>query len=156
MSDSLSSLMDELSSFTLPLTNKPVNSIPEVNLTSDSVEEYILNKTSNLVDTSIDAIEDIKDYIIQGQNPDEIAALSELISSATKSLEILNKINLQNKKLKSDKDLKTLELENRKQVANMLPTGNSIVNNTVNIVASREEIFKKLLNDADDIKTAEI
>ena len=108
-----------------------------------------LQKTGTLIDAGLGAVSDLKDFIVQGQNPDEIAALSELISSTTKAIEALNKINLQNKKAKTDKELKAIDIEGKKAIAGSLP-GNNITNNTVNLVASREEIFKQLLNDIKD------
>lgn len=145
MSD-IDTLLDELSSFNFPPTT-PKPTLKEVTkVTEDNINDYILQKTGNLIDAGLGAVSDLKEFVVQGQNPDEIAALSELISSTTKAIEALNRINLQNKKAKTDKELKTMDIEGKKAVANMLP-GNNVTNNTVNLVASREEIFKQLLND---------
>lgn len=147
MSD-IDTLLDELSSFSFPQSTT-AKSIPRgtpTNITEDNINDYILQKTGNLVDAGLGAVQDLKDFVVQGQNPDEIAALSELISSTTKAIEALNRINLQNKKAKTDKELKTMDIEGKKAVAGSL-TGANITNNTVNLVASREEIFKQLLNN---------
>jgi hypothetical protein len=149
MSDNLDTLLNELSSFEMP-TNKQVVPSNTMEVTDDNINEYIVKRTSSLIDTGINAIEDIKDYIIQGQNPDEIAALSELINATTKSIEALNRINLLNKKGKIDKELKEMDLKGKKEVAGMLP-GSTTVNNNL-IVASREEIFRQLLNEPEPIE----
>ena len=147
--DNISSLIDELSSFKLPTQDiKPVVHQP-TSVNDDNINDYILKKTATLIDTGLGAVQDLKDFVIQGQNPDEIAALSELISSTTKAIEALNRINLQNKKAATDKELKIMDLQNRKEVAGMLP-GN-VTNNTNVLVASREEIFKQLLDSAETI-----
>jgi hypothetical protein len=147
MSD-IDTLLNELSSFSFPQpsTAKSVPRGTPTHITEDNINEYILQKTGTLIDAGLGAVSDLKDFIVQGQNPDEIAALSELISSTTKAIEALNKINLQNKKAKTDKELKAIDIEGKKAIAGSLP-GNNITNNTVNLVASREEIFKQLLND---------
>lgn len=150
MSD-IDTLLNELSSFSFPQPST-VKSVPRgtpTHITEDNINEYILQKTGTLIDAGLGAVSDLKDFIVQGQNPDEIAALSELISSTTKAIEALNKINLQNKKAKTDKELKAIDIEGKKSIAGSLP-GNNITNNTVNLVASREEIFKQLLNDIKD------
>lgn len=150
MSD-IDTLLDELSSFSFPQTTT-AKSVPRGTptiVTEDNINDYILQKTSNLIEAGLGAVEDLKDFVVQGQNPDEIAALSELISSTTKSIEALNRINLQNKKAKTDKELKTMDIEGKKAIAGSLP-GANITNNTVNLVASREEIFKQLLSDVKD------
>jgi len=149
MSDNLDTLLNELSSFELPVST-PKPEVPAMEVNDENINDYILKRTTQLIDTSITAVDDIKDYIIQGQNPDEIAALSELINAATKSIEALNRINLLNKKGKIDKELKEMDLKNRKEVAGMLP-GNNVVNNNL-IVASREEIFKQLLNEPETVE----
>jgi len=156
MSD-IDTLLDELSSFQFPTTTtaRPVPRGTPTNITEDNINDYILQKTGTLIDAGLGAVSDLKDFVVQGQNPDEIAALSELISSTTKAIEALNKINLQNKKAKTDKELKAIDIEGKKAIAGSLP-GNNITNNTVNLVASREEIFKQLLNDVKEDETIEV
>jgi hypothetical protein len=85
MSDNLDTLLSELSSFELPVST-PKPEVPAMEVNDENINDYILKRTTQLIDTSITAVDDIKDYIIQGQNPDEIAALSELINAATKSI----------------------------------------------------------------------
>jgi hypothetical protein len=150
MSD-IDTLLNELSSFSFPqqTTAKSVPKGTPSSINEDNINDYILQKTGTLIDAGLGAVSDLKDFIVQGQNPDEIAALSELISSTTKAIEALNKINLQNKKAKTDKELKAIDIEGKKAIAGSLP-GNNITNNTVNLVASREEIFKQLLNNVQD------
>lgn len=150
MSDSIDTLLEELSSFSFPTTARSVPRGTPSNITEDNINEYILQKTGTLIDAGLGAVSDLKDFVVQGQNPDEIAALSELISSTTKAIEALNKINLQNKKAKTDKELKEIDIQGKKAVAGLLP-GNNITNNTNVLVASREEIFKQLLTDVNDI-----
>jgi hypothetical protein len=48
-----------------------------------------------------------------------------------------------------------MDIEGKKAIANSLP-GNNITNNTVNLVASREEIFKQLLSNIEEQPTIEI
>lgn len=147
MSD-IDTLLNELSSFSFPQqsTAKSVPRGTPTNITEDNINDYVLQKTGNLIDAGLGAVNDLKDFVVQGQNPDEIAALSELISSTTKAIEALNRINLQNKKAKTDKELKTMDIEGKKAIAGSLP-GANITNNTNVLVASREEIFKQLLSD---------
>jgi hypothetical protein len=156
MSD-IDTLLNELSSFSFPQpsTAKSVPRGTPTHITEDNINDYILQKTGTLIDAGLGAVSDLKDFIVQGQNPDEIAALSELISSTTKAIEALNKINLQNKKAKTDKELKAIDIEGKKAIAGSLP-GNNITNNTVNLVASREEIFKQLLNDVKEDEAIEV
>jgi hypothetical protein len=150
MSENFDTLLNELTSFTMPsnTSSKPSINKLETSLDEDNINQFVLNKTSNLIEVGLGAVEDLKDYIVQGQNPDEIAALSELISSTTKAIEALNRINLLNKKTKADKEIKTIELEAKKEIAGKIQ--NNITHNTNVLVTSRKEIFKQLLSEPDN------
>jgi hypothetical protein len=141
MNESLDTLLEELSSFDYSTVKTPKRT-EDVEITEDNINDYILKKTSNLVDAGLGAVEDLKEYIVQGQNPDEIAALSELISSTTKAIEALNRINLHNKKAKETKELKKMDIDSKKEIIE-LTQGDTTINNTL-IVASRQEILEKL------------
>jgi len=149
MNESLDTLLEELSSFDYS-TVKPPKRTDDMEITEDNINEYILKKTSNLVDAGLGAVEDLKEYIVQGQNPDEIAALSELISSTTKAIESLNRINLHNKKAKETKELKKMDIDGKKEIVE-LTQGDTTINNNV-IVASRQEILEKLFGQTEKEK----
>jgi len=127
-----------------PKVPEPVKE-PEVELTEDDLEKFILKKSSALIDLSLDSVKDLKDFITQGQNPDEISALASLITSTTGAIESLNKLNLLRKKHEMNKEIKALDFANKKEIAKALPAGNNITNNTQVIVASREEIIKQMM-----------
>lgn len=105
----------------------------------ESVNKYVFEKSTELVESSLQAIQTIRDSIIQGVSPDEINALSSLINATNKALDTLNKINLQNKRDKTSEKLKNLELAARKEMfAKRIP-------NTTNVlIATREEIMKQI------------
>jgi hypothetical protein len=85
------------------------------------------------------AVQNLKDTVISGSDPREIAALSQLINSATKALDQLNKINIQNKQSKSNLEIKKMEIAANADRP-MLP-------NTTNVlVATRDEIMSQIFN----------
>ena len=146
MNEDLDTLLEELSSFNYS-SGKLIKPSVEIEIDENNINEYILKKTSNLVNAGLGAVEDLKEYIVQGQNPDEIAALSELISSTTKAIEALNRINLHNKKTKHDKEIKRLDIEGKKEIASLVG-GDVTINNNL-VVASREEMLKRLFADVE-------
>jgi hypothetical protein len=146
MNEDLDTLLEELSSFDYS-TVKPNKRHEETEIDENNINEYILKKTGNLIDAGLGAVEDLKEYIVQGQNPDEIAALSELISSTTKAIEALNRINLHNKKAKDTKELKKMDIDGKKEIAS-LTTSDVTINNNV-VVASREEMLQRLFATVD-------
>ena len=143
--DSLDTLLDELSGFSFPPITVPrTRDTRKTEVTEDNVADFVIKSSETLINAGLDSVADLREYIVQGQNPDEIEALAGLISSTTNAIEALNKMVLLKKKNEATKELKIMELENRKEVAALLP-GTNTVNNTNVVIASREEIFKALI-----------
>ena len=144
MDESIDTLLEELSSFNYSSVKPKLKE--NISITEDNISDYVLKKTGSLIEAGLGAVEDLKEYIVQGQNPDEIAALSELISSTTKAIEALNRINLYNKKTKHDKELKKIDIEGKKEIASLVP-GSNVTNNNI-IVASRAVILERLFQES--------
>jgi hypothetical protein len=134
----IDSIIQELKADEAPM---PVNIEPTTNsnVNDENVGEYVYKKSSELVESTLGAVQALKDTVLTGSDPKEIAALSQLINSATKALDQLNKINIQNKVSKSNVEIKKMEIEanvNRP----MLP-------NTTNVlIATRDEVMKQLFD----------
>ena len=141
--DDISTLLNELSSYNSKPNITKTEQIVEAVPTEEELNNYILKRVSTLIDMNMEAIADIKPYVVQGCNPDEIASLAELFNSASKAVEVANKLNLQKKKFENDVKLKAIEHQFKKEIAS-IDTGPSTVNNNV-FVASREEIFKRYI-----------
>lgn len=119
--------------------NQIISSQPQV-LTDENVNDYVYKKSSELVESTLGAIESFRDNILAGSDPKEISALSQLINSASKALDQLNKINLQNKQSKSNLELKKLEIESNSHLSKLIPQTNNIV------IATRDEIMQKMFD----------
>ena len=149
--DNIDTLLESLSSFdfkniTPKETNKKVSGLAD-----EDVNQFILNKSKELIETGVSAVQDLMPYVQQGQNPDEIDALANLMSATTKAIEALNKTNLIDRKADRDEKIKKMEIEARKELAQA--QGNKTINHNTNVlIASREEIMKKLLG----VDTAEV
>ena len=148
--DNLSTLLDGLSSFDLPTEsrNLPRNPVP---LQDGEVNQYVLNKSKALIEAGVAAVQDMTPYVAQTQDPEGVAALAELMSATTRAIEAMNRVNLQDRKQAGSEKLKKLEIEGRKEVALLQPK-NTVTHNTNVLVASREEIFRKLF----DTRNAEV
>ncbi|NBX91604.1 MAG: hypothetical protein EBQ85_00045, partial [Proteobacteria bacterium] len=114
MSDTneIDSIIEELKQDAIPTTktnNKEIELKEKVN--DENVGDYIYKKSSELVESTLGAVQSLKDNVLTGSDPKEIAALSQLINAATKALDQLNKINLQNKQAKNNVELKKMEIE---------------------------------------------
>jgi hypothetical protein len=122
------------------ITNQPQETKKISNLTDENVNDYVYNKSSELVESTLGAIHSLRDNILAGSDPKEIAALSQLINSASKALDQLNKINLQNKQAKSNVEIKKMEIESNSHLSKLMPQTNNIV------IATRDEIMEKMFD----------
>jgi hypothetical protein len=121
---------------------KKNTSIPQINnneINDENVGEYVYKKSAELVESTLGAVQNLKDTVLTGSDPKEIAALSQLINSATKALDQLNKINIQNKVNKSNKEIKQMEIESN--------ANRPVLPNTTNVlIATRDEIMKQMFD----------
>ena len=153
--DNLDTLLSELSSFELPANQLVVSSQSQNaannSLKEDDVDQYILNKSKAIIDASVNAVQDMTPYIVQGQDAREIDALSKLVAATAQAIDTLNKKSLVNQKANRDEQLEKIRIEGRKEVAQLQQ--NNTKNHTTNnvLIASREDIMKKLINSNSEV-----
>jgi hypothetical protein len=135
-------IIDQLKDDSITTNDKNKKEITEVpqNINDETVNDYVYKKSSQLVESTLGAIESFRDNILAGSDPKEIAALSQLINSASKALDQLNKINIQNKQTKANIEIKKLEIESNSHLSKMIPQTNNIV------IATRDEIMQKMFD----------
>jgi len=133
----IDSIIEQLKSDSVP-SNTLVTTDKKEDVTDDNVNSFVYKKSVELVSASLGAVQTIRDSVLTGVDPKEITALSQLINATTKALDTLNQINLQNKKSKSNLELKKIELEANKMIASKIPQTTNI------LIASRDEILKGL------------
>lgn len=144
MDDDIDTLISELTSFEMPSPNTKRASEQDNYLNPDDVEQYFLSKTKAVIEASVGAVQDLTQSTVAGGDAKDVEALSKLVASTAQMLDTLNKTNLINKKADRDEQLERVRIEGRKEVAQLTQGPKHITNNNV-LVASREEIMKKLL-----------
>ena len=151
--DDISSLLDELSSFAMPALNSQKATQDTSPLKEEDLQQYFLNKTKALVEAGLGAVQDLTPSVVAGSDSREIEALSKLMTSTAQALEALQRTALIDKKADRDEKLEKLKHQGRKEVATLTQGPQQITNNNI-LVASREEIMKKLFGqNSEDILT---
>jgi hypothetical protein len=112
----------------------------EFNLPTDKVEQFVLNSTGKLVTQGLEIVEGVKEYVMNNPESREVEALSEALKAVASALSVIKDIHITQIKRDSARDLKTMELESRKQLKD--------VDNTARLMMSRDEIFKKIMEEA--------
>lgn len=141
--DDISSLLDELSSFSVPAPNTQKAAQDNSPLKEEDLQQYVLNKTKALIEAGLGAVQDLTPSVVAGSDSREIEALSKLMASTAQALDSLQKTSLIDKKADRDEKLEKLRFEGRKEIAALTQGPQTITNNNI-LVASREEIMKKL------------
>ena len=122
---------------------KSEEEIPEV----EDLEAYLIKKTAKLIDTTLDAVDNVKDYISSAPENRDVASLAELMRSANSSIETMQKIHANKANNDARKELKTMDIESKQQL--------NIQDNQTKLVMSREEIMKAML-EAPEEKTEKV
>jgi hypothetical protein len=143
MDDDIQTLLDELSSFQMPSKNTERAREADPILNKEDIEQYFLNKTKAVIEASVGAVQDLTQSTVQGGDAKDVEALSKLVASTAQMLDTLNKSALVDKKADRDEQLERIRIEGRKEMAQLTQGPKHVTNNNV-LVATREEIMKKL------------
>jgi len=114
----------------------------EEDFDADKLEAFILNKTSALVNTSIDMVEDVKDYISSAPENRDVAAIAELIRASTGAIDTLNKLHASKEGNKSKMEIKQIDIQAKERM--------NIADNQTKVLLSRDDIMKALMDDSGD------
>ena len=141
----VSSLVNQLKDTTL--VNKHIHKNENGELQEQDIEEFVVQNSSKLIKQSLDVMDNVKDYIIASGDPDSISSLSELIKASSSAIESLNKIVIQNKRSATSLATKSMDV-NAKYAIEEKKNENALI-------ATREDVFKKILADAKVIDAEE-
>lgn len=114
----------------------------EEKLDMDKLEEFLVNKTSSLINSSVDMVEDVKDYISSAPENRDVASLAELIKASASAIDSLAKLHTAKENNKSKKEIKQLDIEAKERM--------NIVDNQAKVLMSRDDIMKALMSEDSD------
>ena len=154
MDDEIQTLLDELSSFQMPAPNTTKAIEADPTLEREQVEQFFLNKTKAVIEASVGAVQDLTQSTVHGGDAKDVEALSKLVASTAQMLDTLNKTTLVDRKADRDEQLERIRLEGRKELAALKQGPSHVTNNNV-LIASREEIMKKLMDSSSELTIEE-
>ena len=139
--DNIEDLISQLQDVGTPL--EVPREDPEFTLDEVDAEQFVINNAGKLIVRSLQAVDDIKQYVLSAPDSEQIDSLASLIRSSANAIDTLNKIVLQNKKTETSKDLKKMDFEQKQAL--QFSSRDDI---TRALKMSREEMVKHLLEDA--------
>jgi DNA-binding protein len=141
MSENIDELLEQLIKKDESLSSLVENdSAKRLDINDENINDFILQKSGQLIENGVETIDILKQTILTGFDPGELSAYSDLIKSIVKAIDTVNKINIQNKRSKTQKELKEMDTTARKE----LPESKG---NTNIIIATRDEIMKNFVED---------
>lgn len=112
-------------------------------LSKEELEEFLLNNSGKLIKSSVDFVDDVKQFITSAPDAKDLEALSKLVGASAAAIETLNKIHISDERNKAAKEIKTMDIESKKQLQDS--------ENNNKLLLNREELMKQLLSKADVI-----
>jgi hypothetical protein len=114
-----------------------VQKIPDI----DNVEQFILEKTSALINSSVNMVEDVKDYISSAPENRDVASLAELIRASSSAIDTLTKIHTSREQNKNRIEVKQIDIKSRERI--------NAIDNQTKVLLSRDDVLQVLMNNDD-------
>lgn len=128
--------------------NKDILNKDGFNLPKDKLEEFVLNSTGKLVTQGLDIVEGVKEYVMNNPESREVQALAEALKAVASALSVVKDIHITQIRRDGAKELKNMDIEARKEIKQE--------ENTNRLYITRDEIFKKIMEDAKTIEAEAI
>jgi len=147
MSDDIDKIVDDLVD-QFKNTKQVKKKADELNLNDETLKSFLYEYSGKLIKDSVNAVEDIKDFVTAAPDSRDLEALSKLIGASAAAIETLNKIQIADEKNRTQKTIKAMDIEAKKQLTMQKAEDNVLTMN-------REELINKLLSNAKTIEVEE-
>lgn len=107
-------------------------------LQKEDLERFIIDNAASVVADSIEMVQGLKQDVLAGGDSKLVEATAELVKAVTGAIDALSKLKLSDDKLKSQRDLKKMDIES-KTISDNDFGGQS------GVFISREDLLKHLL-----------
>jgi hypothetical protein len=135
LDDTVNSLLNQLK--TVPTVAKKAKEASNDNISRESLEKFVVQYASRLVENATESVEYIKDNVQAAPTAEDVVSLSELIKSTAGAIEILNKIAINKEKLENSVKIKEMDINSKREELEV---------KTNVFLASREDVLKQLIN----------
>ncbi len=98
------------------MIKKPEKAKEKFKLDKDDLEDFIMNSAGELINKSIEMVDEVKEYVSSAPESRDVASLAELIKASSSAIESLSKVLIQNKKSKTQKEVKEMDITGKKQL----------------------------------------
>ena len=135
---------DLLAQLQAPVANERQLEESRPPLRKEDLEDFVIQKSSTLVDETLNMITNVRDYITSAPESKDVSSMAELINAASSAIETLNKIVISNKKNETSIKVKEMDIATKKEL--------HTADENLKIALKREDIFKMLFKEAKPVE----
>ena len=117
-------------------------------LEKEKVEQFIIDQSAKLIQDSMEMIDNMKEVVFHVPDADNVSSLAELIKASTGAIETLNKLVSQDKKSKTQLQVKKMDIESKKILQDQ--------DQQHQLKISREDVLKQLIGGKDVIEAEDL
>jgi hypothetical protein len=141
LNDEVGTLLDQLQAVSTKVDQVKKERDP---ITKEELERFTIEKGAALVEDALDMVATVKDFIISAPNAEDVDALAGLIKAASSAIDSLNQLTVADKRSNTSVKLKEMDIASKKELQQD--------NHNHKLLATREEIFKMLVDKAKPIE----
>ena len=101
-----------------------------------NLEEFLIEKTSSLITSSIDMVEDVKEYISSAPENRDVASLAELIRASSSAIDTLTKLHTSTEQNKNRIEVKQMDVDSKEKL--------NTIDNQTKVLLSRDDVLQVL------------
>jgi len=146
MSDDLNDAVNDIIT-QLKGNKKVVSAIEDEIVDPEKLEEFLIKKSSKLINKSLNIVDNVNDYISSAPENRDVAAMAELIKASSSAIETLNKLHTAKERNETQKEVKQMDVESKERI--------NLTDNQTRVLMTREDIMNAFIDKADD-KTIDI
>ena len=115
----------------------------DFHLDKSELEQFILDNQGALIKDSVDIIQLMKQYVASAPNAEDIGSFAELLKATSTAIDNLAKLQITKQRTDSQKEIKQMDIDAKKNLNDD--------NNRMQLIGTREEIFNRLVKEAEII-----
>lgn len=137
--NAVNNILNQLKNFDAPAAPKQETAAPS----ADELEGFIIKKSSELIDKSLQVLDEYRDFLTATPSEESAEAMSNLINASSSAIETLNKVLAANKKANTSIKIKEMDIKAR--------VDNNKRDNATKLMMTRKELMQMLVDAPDAI-----
>lgn len=144
LEDQKNELLEKLEE-SLTVTQSVANN-REFNLEKEDLEKFILNTTGDLIVEGLDLVKNLKEVYMTVVDAEQISSLAETYKAVSTALNILKDINIADKKVTNNTELKKMDIDSKKELLKLKEENKVEISEANKLTCTRDELFKMLMD----------